>query len=476
MRQTIKRLLVCLLPLPLTGLAAVADLRLVEAAKNQDRDAVRALLQQNVDVNTAYGDGTTALHWAAYFDDAVIADLLIRGGADVNKVNDLGVTALALATSGAMAEQLLKAGANPNIVSSTGESPLMSAARTGGVEIVKALLGHGANPNAKENVRGQTALMWAAAQNHPDVVRVLLEHGADVHARTLTASQLFYTGEASGAGRNATDWVMRTIDTGGSTPLMFAARQGNLASARILLAAGANPNETRADGMSPLVLASFSGHGDFAAFLLSKDANPNAADVGYAALHTAVLRGDVELVKTLLMYGANPNARITKGTPITREGEDWILPTPLVGATPFFLAARFLEIDIMRALAKAGADPRLGTADGTTPLMAASGVGWGGGVDRRGRDTSGNEAVINDSDRAAEAAKLALDLGANVNAANEAGDTALHGAAAKGYDSIIQALADKGAKLDIQNKRGRTPLSGAKKSSADLLRKLGAKE
>jgi uncharacterized protein len=476
MRQTIKRLLVCLLPLPLTGLAAAADLRLLEAAKNQDRDAVRALLQQNVDVNTAYGDGTTALHWAAYFDDAVIADLLIRGGADVNKVNDLGVTALALATSSAMAEQLLKAGANPNIVSSTGESPLMSAARTGGVEIVKALLGHGANPNAKENVRGQTALMWAAAQNHPDVVRVLLEHGADVHARTLTASQLFYTGEASGAGRNATDWVMRTIDTGGSTPLMFAARQGDLASARLLLAAGANPNETRADGMSPLVLASFSGHGDFAAFLLSKDANPNAADVGYAALHTAVLRGDVELVKTLLMYGANPNARITKGSPITREGEDWILPTPLVGATPFFLAAKFLEIDIMRALAKAGADPLLGTADGTTPLMAASGVGWGGGVDRRGRDTSGNEAVINDSDRAAEVAKLALDLGANVNAANEAGDTALHGAAAKGYDSIIQALADKGAKLDIQNKRGRTPLSGAKKSSADLLRKLGAKE
>jgi uncharacterized protein len=476
MRQTIKRLLVCLLPLPLTGLAAAADLRLLEAAKNQDRDAVRALLQQNVDANTAYGDGTTALHWAVYLDDAVIADLLIRGGADVNKVNDLGITALALATSSAMAEQLLKAGANPNIVSSTGESPLMSAARTGGVEIVKALLGHGANPNAKENVRGQTALMWAAAQNHPDVVRVLLEHGADVHARTLTASQLFYTGEASGAGRNATDWVMRTIDTGGSTPLMFAARQGDLASARLLLAAGANPNETRADGMSPLVLASFSGHGDFAAFLLSKDANPNAADVGYAALHTAVLRGDVELVKTLLMYGANPNARITKGSPITREGEDWILPTPLVGATPFFLAAKFLEIDIMRALAKAGADPLLGTADGTTPLMAASGVGWGGGVDRRGRDTSGNEAVINDSDRAAEVAKLALDLGANVNAANEAGDTALHGAAAKGYDSIIQALADKGAKLDIQNKRGRTPLSGAKKSSADLLRKLGAKE
>jgi len=476
MRQKIKHLLVCLLTLPLIGLGATADLRLVEAAKNQDRDSVRALLQQKADVNTAYGDGTTALHWAAYFDDVAIADMLIHGGADVNKVNDLGVTPLALATSTAMADRLLKARANPNIVSSTGESPLMSAARTGAVEMVKALLEHSADPNAKENVRGQTALMWAAAQKHPDVVRVLLEHGADVHAHTLTAPQLFYTGEASGAGRNAADWVMRSIDTGGSTPLMFAARQGDLASARLLLAAGANPNETRADGMSPLVLASYSGHGDVAAFLLSKDASPNTADVGYAALHTAVLRGDVELVKTLLMYGANPNARITKGSPVTREGEDWILPTPLVGATPFFLAARFLETDIMRALAKAGADPLLGTADGTTPLMAASGVGWGGGVDRRGRDTSGNEVVINDSDRAFEAAKLVLDLGASVDAANEAGDTALHGAAAKGYDALVQELADRGAKLDIKNKRGRTPLAGAKKNSADLLRKLGAKE
>jgi ankyrin repeat protein len=152
------------------------------------------------------------------------------------------------------------------------------------------------------------------------------------------------------------------------------------------------------------------------------------------------------------------------------------LPSPLAGATPFFLAAKFLEVDMMRVLAKAGADPKLGTTDGTTPLMAAAGIGWGGGVDRRGRDTSGTETVSNDADHALEAATVALDLGADANAANEAGDTALHGAAAKGYDAIVQLLADHGARLEQKNKRGRTPLAGAKKSSADLLRKLGANE
>jgi ankyrin repeat protein len=459
------------------ALAAASDLRLVQAAKDQDREAIRALLREDVDVNSPQGDGATALHWAAYWDDPVMADLLISAGADVNRTNDLGVTPLALTSSGAMMKKLLQAGANPNIVSSTGESPLMAAARAGNAESVKALLEHGANVNAREKLRGQTALMWAVSQRHPDIVRVLLEHGADAGARTESNRQLFFTGEPSGAGRNPADWVMRTIDTGGSTALLFAARQGDVESAKLLLAAKANPNEVAADGTSPLVLASYSGHGDLAALLLTKDANPNAADAGYAALHTAVLRGDAELIKTLLAYGANPNSRITKGTAITREGEDWALPTPLVGATPFVLAAKFLEVDIMRALAKAGADPQLATTDGTTPLMAAAGVGWGGGVDRRGRDTTSlGDPVIHDEDRALEAARLVVDLGADVNAANEAGDTALHGAAAKGYDAIVELLVSKGARLEAKNKRGRTPLAVAKKNTADLLRKLGAKE
>jgi uncharacterized protein len=461
---------------PANSLAA-ADSRLVGAARNQDREAIRALLKEHVDVNVPQGDGATALHWAAYWDDLLMADLLIGAGANVNATNELGVTPLALAPSAAVVSRLLAAGANPNIVSSAGESPLMVASRAGRVDIVKALLEHGADVNAMEKVRGQTALMWAVSQRHPDVVRMLLEHGADVGARTRSNPQLLYTGESSGAGRNRADWVMETIDRGGSTALMFAARQGDTESAKLLLAAGANPNEVAADGMSALVLAGYSDHANVAAALLNKDANPNSADAGFTALHTAVLRGDTELVKTLLTYGANPNSRISKGTPITREGEDWILPTPLVGATPFFLAAKFLEIDIMRALVKAGADPLLGTKDGTTPLMAATGVGWGGDVDRRGRDTSGAaDTTIRDGDRALEAVKLALDLGSDVNAANQAGDTALHGAAAKGYDAIVQLLVSKGASLEARNKRGRTPLATAKKNTADLLRKLGAKD
>jgi len=460
-----------------SGLAAAADIRLVEAVKNQDRDTIRVLLQQHADVNTAQADGATALHWASYWDDLGTADLLIRARANVNVANDLGVTPLALASSNGMLEKLLAAGANPNVVMTTGESPLMAAARAGTAEMVKTLLSHGADVKAKENVHGQDALMWAISQKHPDIVRVLIEHGADVHARTSSNPQLFYTGEPAGAGRNRTDWVMRTIETGGSTALMFAARQGDLESAKLLLAAGASPNDVTADGMSALVLASYSGHSDVAKLLLSKDANPNAGDVGYTALHVAVLKGDLELVKTLLAYGANPNAQITKGTPITREGADLVLPSPLVGATPFLLAAKFLEIDMMRVLAKAGANPLLATTDGTTPLMASTGVGWGGGVDRRG--ASLNEgSVVNDEDRALEATKLALDLGADVNTANEAGDTALHAAASKGYNSIAQVLADKGAKLDVKNKRGRTPLASASvaKGTADLLRKLGAKD
>jgi len=479
MREKVKYLAAIWLPLLVlaSGSALAGDLRLVEAAQSQDGAVIRALLQQHVDVNAPQGDGATALHWAVYWDDPVTADLLLRAGANVNATTDLGVTPLALASSSAMADKLLAAGANPNIVTSNGESPLMAAARAGRGAIVIALLEHGADVNAKESVRGQTALMWAVSQRHADVVSMLLDHGADVHARTRSNPQLLYTGEASGAGRNQADWVMRTIDRGGSTALLFAARQGDIESARILLAKGASPNEVGLDGMSALVLASYSGHGDFAAFLLNKDANPNSADAGYTALHTAVLRGDVELVKRLLASGANPNARITQGTPITREGEDLVLPTPLVGATAFFLAAKFLEVDIMRLLAKGGADPLLGTLDGITPLMAATGVGWGGGVDRRGRDTTGlGDPVIHDEDRALEAARLALDLGADVNAANNAGDTALHGAASKEYDAIVQLLADKGARLEAKNKRGRTPLTAAKKSTADLLRKLGAKE
>jgi ankyrin repeat protein len=224
-----------------------------------------------------------------------------------------------------------------------------------------------------------------------------------------------------------------------------------------LVAAGADVNDAAPDGNSALVLAAYSGHGDVAEFLLGKDANPNATGAGYTALHAAVLRGDLGLVTALLAHGANPNVHLTKGTPVLHQNVDLHLREALLGATPFFLAAKFLEGDMMRALVAAGADARLGVKDGTTPLMAATGVGWKGGSVTRRDTVSFFAAVRPDEDRVLAAVKLMLDLGADVNASNQNGDTALHGAASHGYTAVTQLLVDHGAKLDVKNKRGQAP-------------------
>jgi ankyrin repeat protein len=259
------------------------------------------------------------------------------------------------------------------------------------------------------------------------------------------------------------------------------------------LAAGADVNDALPNGMTALVEAAHSGHAGVGIALLDRGANPNAADIGYTALHAAALRGSVDLVKALLAHGANPNARITKGTPVRRNSEDFELPATLIGATPYLLAAKFLEPDIMRALAAAGADPQLVMKTGETPLMAAAGVGASAQTDRRGLSVLDGGKVESES-LALDAVTAALALGGDVNAVNNAGDTALHGATALGYDRVIQLLADSGARLSVRNKRGQTPLAlvGGKKgealrapdrsgrtaqqSTADLLRRLGAVE
>jgi ankyrin repeat protein len=278
------------------------------------------------------------------------------------------------------------------------------------------------------------------------------------------------------------------IEKGGSTPLLFAARNGDLASAKLLLAAGASVNDSAPDGNSALVLAAFSGQGRLASLLLSQGADPNWSGAGYTALHAAVLRNDLALVNDLLAHGAKPDARLTKGTPVTRDGQDYVLPQALVGATPFFLAAKFVEIDIMKALAHAGANARLGLKDGTSPLMAAAGVGWRNGYLRRGSAAPAAIAPPPDDDQAFAAVKLAIELGADVNAANQEGDTAMHGAASAGYAEVIQLLADKGAKIEARNGLGQTPLALATvslergkgrhelKSTERRLRQLGAKD
>ena len=438
--------------------AESADLQLKEAVRSGDHAAVGSLIEDGADVNAPEADGATVLHWAVRWDDLESVDLLLRAGANADAANAYGVTPLSLACinrSALLVTRLLEAGADPNAATSMGETALMTCARTGNADAVTALLDHGAgNVNAREASRGQTALMWAVAQGHPDVARVLIERGADVHARTESRSLLVSVG-----GRG--DERARELPLGGFTPLLFAARHGDVESARLLLDAGADIDETGPDGASALVTASFSGHGELAAFLLARGAEPNAAGAGYAALHTAVLRADARLVRTLMAHGAEPDIRLTAGSRVPRATNWWILPGSLVGATPFLLAAKYADVEIMRILADHGADPRLALRDGTTPLMMAAGTDWSNGeIDRHYRRVPPEvaEALHADERPNLEATRFALSLGADVNARNEAGDSALHSAVFKAWPGVVELLVEHGGDMQAMNERQRTPL------------------
>ena len=458
---------VCLAVLVMTSsaitAAATADLRLIEAVKNRDVESVRALLQERparIDVNAAQGDGATALHWAAHRDDLAIADLLIRAGARANVANDLGATPLHLACtnrSAAMVERLLAAGADARATLLNGETALMTCARAGDAGAVKALLAHGADVNAKEHEHQQTALMWAVAQRHPEVVELLIEARADTGARSLTYAQTVVGEQTQRAGREELNY---TVLRGGATPLLFAARAGDEQSATLLLKAGADPNDSQPDGVTALVLAVHSANGGVAARLLEHGADPNALSSGYTALHAAILRSDLNLVKALLGRGANPNLRMTKGTPMRRDTTDWNLPATLIGSTPYLLAAKFLEPDIMRVLAAAGADPRLTMPNGADAVMLAAGIGSSRTASRRGVETIDFGKVEPES-RVRDAVAAAVDLRGDVNAASQTGDTAMHVAAALGHDTVVQFLAEHGAAVNTKNTRGITPILAA---------------
>jgi ankyrin repeat protein len=488
-------------------LAAEPDIRLVQAAADKDREAVRTLLANKVDPNVARADGATALLWAAHWDDGQMADMLLGAGAKVDAADDYGVTPLARAcenTSEAMVTRLLAAGADPNAAQKSGLTPLMIASRTGNVKVVKALIAKGANVNATTEEASASALMWALAMGHSAIITTLIESGADV----------------------------RTSTTKGFTPLMFAARNGDIDVARVLIAKGAGVNELASDGTHVLPFAILSGQDAFANFLLEQGADPNGRIDGVTALHVAAgnvatwlgdwsrRRGGSSLggvmysgrldaarrlamVKALLAKGADPNSRITTsamfmnyvGYPKKGAFEPYACGTgDLRGATPLWVAAYSANgggsaqnfgqpnrsetgVDVLQALLAAGANQHLTTDDGSTPLMAAAGLGRATYTPREPRGIR--------SPTAEQAVTVLLEAGGNINAVNEADFTALHGAAFRGLNEVVQYLVEHGADINARDFKGRTPFrlaEGAKQSfqfqswpeTADLLKQLGA--
>src|SRR2546430_228416 len=485
--------------LSVAGIDVVAqDSSVADAVQRGDRQAVRSLLEQHADVNAPQRDGATALHWAAYLDDAETTALLVGAGAKVDVSNRYGVTPLALASTNgnaAIVEQLLKRGADPNRTVRAGETPLMLAARAGSADAVNALLRAGARIDAKETWNAQTALMWAAAAGHGSVVQALVDHKADIRARS-----------------NA-----------GTTPLLFAVRRGDMSAVRALVARGADVNAKRPGGATALLVAVINGHEDLVDFLLEKGADPNVEGGSteltvqgerarpmelkyrkltnnerdsegvtkgnifgrplHAAVHVAnwhisdqfiaVHIDRLRVIQSLLSHGADVNGRISMEEPRWSGAR---YRRHLAGATAFLLAAKSADVEVMRLLLAHGADPGIGTEERITPLMAAAGIAWASNQDRA------SESQVLD------AVKLLVDeLHADVNAVSDLGETAMHAAAYRGANSVVQYLFDKGAKLDVIARDGRTPLIvadgveygnsfAAQPQTAALLRKLGAKE
>ncbi len=488
------------------GSTAPREAVLADAMKRGDAQGVQALLKKGVDVNATQGDGSTALHWAAYRNDADATAKLIRAGANVNARNNYGVTPLALAAdqgNPVIIDQMLKAGADPNDpihFVNAAETPLMHAARAGSVESVNALIVAGAQINARETWNRQSALMWAAAEGYSRVVQALIDGGADLSARS----------------------------NGSTTAFLFAVRKGDMATVQAFLKAGVDVNEKRMDSATPLLVAIINGHEDLVDLLLEKGADPNAEggstalsvqgmraraqriqfktpslreqlrDVGteggngannswgrplQAAVHVAnwhisdefisVNIDRMRVIKALLKAGADVNGRNSDMEPRWSGAR---YRRRQVGSTAFLFAAKSADIEVMRLLLANGADPKINTGLNINALMLAAGIAWASNQDR-----ANEEQVL-------EVVKMLVEeLNFDVNFAADTGETAMHAAAYRGANSVVQYLFDKGAKLDVQDLSGRTPLQvadgveygnsfAASPTTAALLRKLGAKE
>ena len=492
--------------------AAHEDLRLVNAAKDQDPQQVRTLLSGRPDVNVRAEDGSTALLWAAHWNDLKTAALLVRAGADANAANDFRMTPLSQSCTNGSAgfvDLLLKAGANPNTPIGTGETPLMTCARAGSVDAVRLLLVHGANVNAKEPNQNQTALMWATAEQHPKVAQVLIEANADLQAHTKSGFTALHfaarvgdmesTRTLLGAGVdvNIKSQPDREIGRGQGARAGRGAAAGRAGAARGAGAGGfGSRGDTNFGGSTPLLVATVRGYVPLALFLLDHGADPNVRDAGFTPLHWAAgtwenglanpvygfvdpvggipdREAKLQLVKALLAHGANPNLQMTARPP-GFGGTGTGGYNDAAGATPFIVAANAADVEMMRILLAAGADPHLVTMTNSNALLAATGLNRGIGE------------IIDNADRALAAVRFLLDAGVDPKAVTTYNENALFGPGYRGWNRMLELLIEKGADVNTVNKAGVTPWLAASgfgdrlggvlfnKAGADILLKHGA--
>jgi uncharacterized protein len=464
--------------------AAGTDTRLADAARARDMAQVRRLLQEpGIDVNAPGQDGTPALHWAVRVNDVETTAALVRAGADARRANRYGLLPLSIAAQNAnpaMIRLLVESGADANAPDAAGEVPLVTATGLGSMDAVQALLDAGAVLDAKDRAFQQTALMVAVRANHPPLVKLFLDKGADVNARTRTGDTPRWVlpnsvpgfGHGIGIVRGGLpERGSRPPTPGAMSPLLYAARDGRVESAKLLLDRGAAIEQADGNGITPLLMAISNNHPEMAHLLIDRGANVRVVDwYGRTPLWAAVEARNMDvdnntfvnnvdrapylpLIQKLLDKGVDVNARMREHAPIRRH----MLPTTgtlawvdFTGQTPFLAAALAADVDVMRLLLKYKADPHIPTFSGTTPLMAAAGVNWV--VDQTFDE--GPAARL-------AAVKLCHELGMDVNAINSMGLTALHGAANRGSDDIITFLVQNGARLDVKDKEGRTPLTWA---------------